>query len=181
MIGCCSEAASTSFDELMLAAIVDRLAGPGRHKNRECLVEHLAPRSIIDLLPRLGNSPANWSPPRPTPRMRRPPLSRSSVAVSLATLAGRRRASGMTWAQHHLSGRDRERRPGLHGSASSFISCAPSDWCRAGSMSASYRRERGDRVERSAAQPNVRICRESRASPRPSRRRNRLRDTSHRS
>ena len=42
------------IDEVMLAAMVDRLAGPGRHKDRECLIEHLAPRSIIDLLPGLG-------------------------------------------------------------------------------------------------------------------------------
>lgn len=32
----------------------------------------------------------------PTPRVRRPPLSRSSAAVSRATLAGRRRGSGDT-------------------------------------------------------------------------------------
>ena len=38
----------------------------------------------------------NRSLPRPTPSGSRPPLSRSSVAVSLATLAGRRRASGVT-------------------------------------------------------------------------------------
>lgn len=38
----------------------------------------------------------NLSLPKPIPRMRRPPLSRSSVAVSLAALAGRRRASRVT-------------------------------------------------------------------------------------
>ena len=34
--------------------------------------------------------------PSPTPRVRRPALSRSSVAVSLATLCTRRRDSGVT-------------------------------------------------------------------------------------
>jgi hypothetical protein len=38
----------------------------------------------------------NSSLPRPTPSVSLPPLSRSSVAVSLATLTGRRRASGVT-------------------------------------------------------------------------------------
>jgi hypothetical protein len=35
----------------MPAAMVDRLTGPGSHKDRECLVEHLATQSVIDLLP----------------------------------------------------------------------------------------------------------------------------------
>jgi len=34
--------------------------------------------------------------PRPTPSVKRPPLSRSRVVVSLATLTGRRLASGVT-------------------------------------------------------------------------------------
>ena len=38
----------------------------------------------------------NSSLPRPTPSVSLPPLRRSSVAVSLATLTGRRRASGVT-------------------------------------------------------------------------------------
>jgi hypothetical protein len=41
-------------------------------------------------------SPAKLSLPRPTPSVSLPPLSRSRVAVSRATLAGRRRASGVT-------------------------------------------------------------------------------------
>jgi hypothetical protein len=44
----------------------------------------------------IENSRANRSLPRPTPRVNLPSLSRSRVAVSRATLAGRRRASGVT-------------------------------------------------------------------------------------
>ena len=38
----------------MPAAMVDRLAGPGSQQDLQCLVEHLPPRSIIDLLLGLG-------------------------------------------------------------------------------------------------------------------------------
>ena len=46
--------------------------------------------------PVIENSPPYWSLPKPTPSVSRPPLSRSSVAVSRATFTGRRRASGVT-------------------------------------------------------------------------------------
>ena len=46
--------------------------------------------------PVIENSLPNWSLPRPAPSVSRPPLSRSSVAVSRATFTGRRRASGVT-------------------------------------------------------------------------------------
>ena len=46
--------------------------------------------------PVFENSRAKLSPPIPTPRVRRPPLSQSNVAVSRATLTGRRRGSGVT-------------------------------------------------------------------------------------
>jgi hypothetical protein len=45
--------------------MVDRLAGPGSQKDLECLVEHLATRSIIDLLPGLGELAGELVPPRP--------------------------------------------------------------------------------------------------------------------
>jgi len=44
----------------------------------------------------IENSLPNSSLPSPAPNVSLPPLSRSSVAVSLATFTGRRRASGVT-------------------------------------------------------------------------------------
>jgi hypothetical protein len=40
------------IDEVVPAAMVDRLAGPGSQKDLERLVEHLPPQSIIDLVSR---------------------------------------------------------------------------------------------------------------------------------
>ena len=180
MIGCCSEAASTSFDEVMLAAIVDRLAGPGRHKNRECLVEHLARARSSTCSPVLEPPPQTGR--RPDPRRgQRPSLSRSSVAVPLPTFAGRRRASGVTMGPSITSSVAASiAAKVIHGSAASYqltpAKLIPRTPCRC-HIAANEAIALSD----TAAQPNVRICRESRASPRPSRRRNRLRDTSHRS
>ena len=56
------------------------------------------------------NSRPNRSLPSPTPSTSRPPLSRSSVTVSRATLAGRRRASGVTIGPSRSRSVDRGRR-----------------------------------------------------------------------
>src|SRR5215207_5261943 len=56
----------------------------------------LARRRSSSSSPVIEYSLANRSLPRPTPSVSRPPLSRSSVAVSRATLTGLRRASGVT-------------------------------------------------------------------------------------
>jgi hypothetical protein len=76
--------------------MVHRLAGPRRIEDLKCLIEHLATHSIIDLLSglrELGAKPilADTNAEDEAAVMRR-----SSVAVSRATLAGRRRASGLT-------------------------------------------------------------------------------------
>jgi hypothetical protein len=56
----------------------------------------LARRRSSSSSPVIESSFPDRSVPRPTPSVSRPSLSRSSVAVSLATLTGRRRASGVT-------------------------------------------------------------------------------------
>ena len=85
-----------AVDRVVLAAVVHRFARPGGRQDLERLVEHARASAVVELL--AGDRVLAREPvaPRPTPSVSRPPLSRSSVAVSRATLTGLRRASGVT-------------------------------------------------------------------------------------
>src|SRR5215213_2193898 len=99
--------------EVMLAPMVDRLAGPGRHKDRECLVEHLAPRSIIDLLPGLGELPGELVAAQTHAEdetATAEPIQRRGFPCHLGRAPARK--WGDHGAQHHLFGRGRDRRQG---------------------------------------------------------------------
>ena len=84
-------------DRVVVAVVVvHRLTAPGGGDDLQCLVEPLAPNPVVDLLAGLRELAREPVLPIPTPRERQPPLSTSNVAVSRATLTGRRRGSGVT-------------------------------------------------------------------------------------
>jgi hypothetical protein len=76
--------------------MVHQLARPGGHEDLERLIERLRAPPRVEFLAGEKEVTPKLSLPSPTPGVSRPSLSRSSVAVSRATLAGRRRASRVT-------------------------------------------------------------------------------------
>jgi hypothetical protein len=106
------------------------------------------------------NSLAKRSLPRPTPSVSRPPESRSSVAVSLATLTGRRRASGVTMGPRRMRWVAVAMAVSvIHGSATSMIGSRQRTWsqtntpCQPASSASADRRATvaGRRARRRAA------------------------------
>ena len=83
------------LDGVVLAVVGERLAAPQPGEDVQRLVEHVGAGARVALVAE-GDELVLGLRPRPAPKIRRPPQSRSSVAVSRATLAGRRRDSGVT-------------------------------------------------------------------------------------
>jgi hypothetical protein len=83
-------------DGVVPAAVADRLSTPRRWEDSQRLVEHLGAHSSVEFIAGLAELIAEAVIPEAGPSTSRPPLSRSSVAVSRATLTGRRRARGVT-------------------------------------------------------------------------------------
>ena len=78
----------------MLALVGEPVAAPQPGHDVQPLVQQLGPDPGSVGSPSRPKSP--WvGDPIPTPRIRRPSLSRSSVAVSLASCHGRRRGTGV--------------------------------------------------------------------------------------
>ena len=92
--GRCTGTGRKTTSSIVVAPVGHRLTGPEQVKSVQPSSRRSASTRVSVVSPKLPYSPATGS-PSPAPRIMRPPVRRSKVVTSLASLDGRRRATGV--------------------------------------------------------------------------------------